>query len=373
MQSRNTTVTIIYEGKNITRNIEPYLLSFTFNDNSSDKADDISLSLEDRTGLWFSDFSPSKGDKITCSIVHHEADSSESLPCGSFEVDQIDYSMPPRVLNIKAISTSISKKMRFEKHNRAWENVTLKTICTDIANSNQLGIFYDAPEFMIERFEQASKPDIEFITDICKDYGLNVKVRDGKLIVYDSEEYELKGSVGEIDIDDKNLISCKFSSKSTKVYRKAKVKYHDSIKDETYEGEDEDEVEEGSERELEIHEYVKSSGEAQRLASKRLYESNKKEITGSITLKGDMRFSGGQNIMLSNFGIFSGKHSISKATHKVDSSGYTTTLELGQTKDTKKQNQNHKKKRTGKKSTTSSELFYEGTKYYGYKGDQNAQ
>lgn len=368
MQARSTQISIIYEGKNITQDIAPYLLSFTFNDNASDKADDISIQIEDRDGLWFSSWAPTKSDRITCSIITEEG----SLPCGTFQVDQIEYSLPPRILTVKAVSTAITQGMRHEAHNRAWENASLKVIAQDIADSNKLALFYDAPEFMLERREQINMPDLEFISSLAKDFGLAVKVRDGKLIVYDEEAYESHESVSEILMSDRKLISVKFTSKSAEVFRKAKVKYHHPVKAEVYEGEDEDEDEEGSERVLEIREYAESDSQAKEIASKRLYEANKTEITGSITLMGDVRFSAGLNIMLGEFGMFSGKFTITKAAHKVSSSGYTTTLELGGTKPGKKSTGTHKAKRTGKtqgKKAANAELFYEGTKYYGYKGE----
>ena len=70
-QTRYAEVSIIYEGVNISRDIAPYLISFTYTDNASDKADDISLTLEDRTRLWCGDWFPSKGDKIRASIIVH--------------------------------------------------------------------------------------------------------------------------------------------------------------------------------------------------------------------------------------------------------------------------------------------------------------
>ena len=367
MQARHTQVKIIYEGHDITRDLEPYLLSFTFNDNSGDKADDIAIQIQDRDGKFLSDWAVSKSDKITCSIVKQE-DSSESLPCGMFEVDQIEYSFPPHVLSIKGVSTAITKGMRNENHTRAWENVQIRTICADIANIHGLKLFYDAPDYMIERREQVSKPDIEFLSALCSDYGLSVKVRDNKLIVYDIEEYESHESVSEILLSDKKILSCKFTSKSVEVYRKAKVKYHHPVKHEDYDEEYEDESEEGSERELEIREYAESSSQAAKIAEKRIKTGNKKEITGNISMMGDLRFSGGQNITLGEAGMFSGKYTITKATHKIDSSGYTTSLELGEVKASKSQIKAHKAKRTGKnKKASTSEIFYEGTKYYGYK------
>lgn len=97
-EARRAEVRIIYEGKDISRDIAPYLISFSYTDNAKDKTDDISLVLEDRGRKWCVDWFPSKGDKIRASIIIHgwEDDTrTESLPCGLFEVDQIECSGPP--------------------------------------------------------------------------------------------------------------------------------------------------------------------------------------------------------------------------------------------------------------------------------------
>ena len=130
---------INYEGKDISKDITPFLLSFTYTDNASDKADDISFSLEDRQRLWLDDWFPAKGDKVGASIIVHdwdEANETDLLPCGAFEVDQITCSGPPNVVTIKAISTLVSKPMRQEKHTQAWENISLSLIAGDIAGKN---------------------------------------------------------------------------------------------------------------------------------------------------------------------------------------------------------------------------------------------
>ena len=147
-EARWAEVVIIYEGKNISKDVAPYLLSFTYTDNASDKADDISISLEDRKRLWVDDWFPSKGDKVKVSILVHNwdaADKTESLPCGTFEVDEISCSGPPNKVTIKAVSTLVSKPMRQEKHTKAWENIRLSSIAGDIANKNGLKLFFGRP------------------------------------------------------------------------------------------------------------------------------------------------------------------------------------------------------------------------------------
>lgn len=362
--SRTAYIRLTYEGKDITRDISPFLLTFTFTDNASGTADDISFTLEDRKSIWLTDWMPSKGDKLKASIVCEDSQVT-TLPCGEYDIDQIEYSYPPRVMSIKGVSASIKKAMKGEKHSRAWENVSLSAICSDIAASSGLSLHYDGGYIMLERREQVQQSDLEFLESLCGEHGLNVKISDGKLIVYSESQYDSHSSVTEIDSSFDGLISCKFTSKSAGTYRKAKVKYHHPVKAQYYEAEYEDDDEEGSERELEIYERVDSQSQAQEVAQKALTKANSKEITASLTVKGDTRFLAGLNVTLTGFGMFNGKYFIEKVVHSLGS-GYTTQISLKMGGGSKKAVKKAKAKSRAKiKATTSGgELYYEGDNHY---------
>lgn len=332
MQARRAEVSIIYEGKDITRDLAPFLLSFTYTDNASDKADDIALSLEDKERLWLDDWIPSKGDKIQASIVLHDWDEEseiKSLPCGVFEIDEISVNGPPNVVNIKAVSTLISKSMRQEKHTKAWENVLLSTIARDFATQNGLNLFFDCDEdIYFERRDQCEKSDLDFLCELSRDYGIKTKVTDGKLVLYNGEKYENKEAICELKSTDTKLVSYSFTSKAAGTYKAARLQYHDPVKNTNIDilEENEDEIE-GTERILEINQRVDTIADAKKVACEKLTNANKREITGSITLMGDLRFVGGGNILLSDFGMFSGKYFIDKAVHSINA-GYTTKLDF---------------------------------------------
>ena len=349
-QSRYAEVLIEYEGVNISKDIAPYLTSFTYTDNASDKADDISFTLEDKKRLWTNDWFPTKGDKVKVSIAIHEwdaPDTSESLPCGTFEVDEISVSGPPNTVTIKAVSTLISKPMRQEKHTKAWENVKLSSIAADIANKNSLKLFWDCTDDpLFTRRDQVEMSDLEFFSWLAKDYGINTKVTDTQLVCYSSEEYEEKEPVAEFSFEDKKLISWNFSSKAAGTYKAAKVQYHDPIKDTNIDVTEKSEDEtEGTGRTLEINQKVDSIADAKKVAKEKLKSANKKEITGNISLMGDLRFVGGSNIKISGFGAFDGNYVIEKATHTVSGS-YTTKLDLSMGKESKKEVREKKKAKT---------------------------
>lgn len=354
-EARWAEVVIVYEGVDISKDIAPYLTSFTYTDNASDKADDISFSLEDRKRLWANDWFPTKGDKVKASIVLHdweEPDKTESLPCGTFEVDEIECSGPPNQVTIKAVSTLISKPMRQEKHTKAWENVKLSTIAGDMANKNGLQLFWDCSEDpLFERRDQVEISDLEFFSRLAKDYGISVKVTDTQLVCYSGETYEQKPPVTELKFGDKKLLNWRFSSKATGTYKAARLQYHDPVKniniDVTEKSEDDTE---GTGRTLVINQKADNVADAKKIAKEKLKSANKKEITGNISLMGDLRLVGASNIKITGFGAFDGNFAIEKATHTVSGS-YTTKLDIVMNKESKKKLR--KKKKSASKRASS--------------------
>ena len=364
--ARSVEVVIEYEGKDISRDIAPYLISFSYTDNASDKADDISVTLEDREGRWRDPWFPSKGDVIKASILTREwdaPDKSESLPCGTFTVDEIECSGPPTVVVIKGVSALTTKPMCREKHDRAWENAKLSTIAADIANGNGLKLFWDSSnDPFFERRQQDKASDMGFLKGLCRDYGLGLKVTDKQLVCYDEESYEDHEAVTELKFGDKRITRYRFKTKTADTYKAARVRYHHPVKGETIEATEEDEDAEGNGRDLEINERVDTIADAKTVAKKRLREANKREITGKIDMMGDLRFVGGQNVTISGFGKFSGKYAIDKATHNV-TGGYTTSLELrmgGKSKKAMKKKKKADKSGSGRLVCDESETYQAG-------------
>lgn len=355
--ARSTIVNIVYSGQDITKDIAPYLTAFTFTDNSKDKADDISITLQDSKGEWLRDWTPTKSDLITASIVKSDGDNAMTLPCGSFTVDQLDYSLPPHTLSIKGISSAVATTIRQTKKSRHWEGQTLGSILGQIASENNFALnLQGEASHSFERLDQTEQSDLDFVREVCADFGLAVKVQPGKLWVYDKEKFEAQDSAAEISYSGGKVLSARFSSKCATIYKKAKLSYHHPVKDEVFEGEYEDDSSEGTGRELMIHERVETAGEAAEKAKQRLLEANRSEITGSIVLIGDVSLASGVTVQLSGFGMFGGKHYVNKATHKVDSSGYTTTLELGQPQKEKQKGKTRKSTRQSSKAKVKSSV-----------------
>jgi phage protein D len=331
-QARRTELILVYEGADISRDIAPYLISFSYTDNASDKADDLSITLEDRAGNWRDPWFPSKGAVIHATIVTHDwsgPNETQSLPCGTFEIDDIECSGPPTQVQIKAVSTLVSKSMRQQQKTKAWENIKLSAIAGDVAGKNGLTLFWDSPnDPLFERRDQTEMSDLGFLQKLCRDYGVGIKVTDTQLVCYDEEKYEAKGAIASIAFGNKRIKNYRFRTKVRGTYKGARLQYHDPVKDEDFEVYTDGDAE-GSGEDLVINQKADTLDDAEKIAEKKLHDANKKETTGSITLVGDMRFLGGSNVAVSGWGKFDGTYFIEKAAHKVSKNGgYETSLDL---------------------------------------------
>ncbi|BBB91059.1 MAG TPA: hypothetical protein PKA28_10855 [Methylomusa anaerophila] len=236
-QARRSRVAIVYENKDITRDIAPYLKSFEYTDNAEDKSDEIQITLEDRDLLWCGDWYPQKGAKISAEIVVSEDGIEQKLPCGTFEIDEIESSGPPNTVTIKAVSVLFSSGIRHDKLNRPWENVTLSYIAQDIAKKAGLELFFDSeddPNF--DRVDQVNQGDLAFLQSLCQRTGHSLKVTGEKIVIFDQEKYEKQSAVLTLKKGQDNIKSYKFGSKNLSTYKSATVEYHDAKTGKTHKG-----------------------------------------------------------------------------------------------------------------------------------------
>ena len=235
--ARRASVTITYNKKDITADIAPHLISFDYTDNESGKADDIQLTLQDREKLWLNDWKPSKGDTITAAIVvddWYKPGETISLPCGIYEVDEIELHGPPHTVRIKAVSVPITSAARGQAKTRAWEKITLRGIAADIAASAGLSIMYTSetnPQYL--RIDQLQTSDLAFLQQLCDKACVALKVTDNKIVVFDERTFEALDGVRNIDHDGGDVISYSFKNKSAGTAKAATVSYSDPLTGDT--------------------------------------------------------------------------------------------------------------------------------------------
>lgn len=327
--ARRATANLTMAGHDITR----YLIDISYTDNY-DKTDDIAITLSDREGRFLDEWFPEIGDIITAEIEVFDWNSQmddRTIDLGSFEVDNPRFS---DTFSVGGVAVPITSSARSEKKNRAWTEINLSGIASDIAGTAGISLVYDTEvDPFYDQADQNDKSDLDFLEELCKSDGLCMKVTKGQLIVYEESKYEAKQSVKTITKGDDNIIDFpRFIRDAKDIYKACKIQYYCPITDETYTGyfEAPHAPEVGHTLKL-IENYNSKSDDKNldRKAKARLREENKYEWTCNITLKGDIIYFTGTNLNLKGWGKFDGKYHINTATHSINNGGgYTVALSL---------------------------------------------
>lgn len=356
---------------NVTEDLLPDLLSFTYDDKETNEADEISILLKDPEGKWAGTWKPDGGESVKAYISKGTTTDNglnrKELYCGRFYVDLMRVSGSPRVFEMRAVSIPLNKAIRKKIITYPWEGETLKSIASAIAKKAGVELVFDSKENpRYDRKDQTSESDLKFLSRICAEEGLSIKVTDEQIVIFDQAYYEKLEPVQTVTLGESDILSWGFESVQSETYRSCTVRYRDpkkkskdsagshKIKELTNSGA------EGSDKDIhdllageggEINpavmsytytdesvdengqEYVmkkraKSIGEAKRLAKAKLRQLNLRRVTGSLTLIGDIHLLAGTVITCKGFGSFDGNFFIEQATHSVTTGGYTTSLRL---------------------------------------------
>lgn len=358
-------------GTDVTADIVPDLLSFSYEDKESGEADEIQLALKDETGKWAGTWKPDGGEVVEAyigtSLVSGLA--GPELFCGRFYVDSISVRGAPRQFEMRAISTPLKSAIRRKQLSRAWEGQTLGGIARLIAEENGLDLLFDVEtDPAYDRKDQKAESNLAFLSRLCEDEGFSLKVTDEKIVIFDQVSYEKKEPIATIALGVSDVLSWSFDSQQSDTYKTCTVAWRDLKKKQKasaggydftqsaagaaptpnddmaalttlpdYRAQKNPAVnycsytdpnvgEEGQEYRLKKR--VTSKAEAERLAKATLRKLNARKVTGTITTIGNLSFLAGCVVACEGFGSFDGRFIITSASHAIGSGGYTTTINL---------------------------------------------
>lgn len=324
MNVRAPKFKVEYAGKNITQDVSENLIRVTYTDVEEGESDELVLTLEDSNGLWRGDWYPTKGEKMTLAIGYED----RQIPCGTFEVDEIELEGPPDTITIRALAAPIKGKLR-TKRSRAHENKTLKQIAQTIAGENGLSVSGEIEEVRFTRITQNRETDLGFLKRISYEYGHVFSVRNKQLVF--TTIYKLEDGDPVDTVDRSQIVSYSIKDKTSESYAKAEVKYHNprdkKVVDATKDEDDAKEITKGDT--LYMTTKAENKQQAEKKAKAALHRANSKQQEGTIKVEGAPLLLAGNNFELTGMGQISGKFHITKSTHTIDrSSGYSTTVEV---------------------------------------------
>lgn len=364
---RETKLTLLFtESKtDATNDVMPDLLSFSYDDREADQADEISLTVKDEKGKWAGSWKPDGGETIRAYI---KGSTCPKLFCGKFYVDSMRVSGSPRVYEIRAVSIPLKAPIRRRLVTKAWENYTLKGILKEIAAKAEIYFYFEVeedPEY--DRLDQKEESDLAFLSRLCQDAGLSIKVTDDTIVIFDQSRYEKMEPVCEVELGVSDVLSWDFQTTQSDTYKSCVVSWRDikkkkrksaggynldlekpSDKPPAKHNIDLEKIDDSNAsknpavntyvyvdpnadangQEYKLKRRVTSRAEAERVAKATLRRLNLRSVTGSMTLVGDTRLVAGIVIEVKGFGSFDGNFFIESASHSMSESGYVTTINV---------------------------------------------
>lgn len=348
-EARKLELEIIYEGKNITKDISQDIINFGYSD-SINEFDSLDLTIQDRELTWLKYWNVLKGEKIVTNLLLHNWEKEKNvtlIPIGEFYVDKVVYSGIPNTVKISALSVDITTDIMDDKKNRVWENVYFDKIVKDIAKECNLKLFYDC-KFNREyvRVEQRLESNFNFLKRLTQEIGIVVKLYNDRLILFEESVFEEKPS--KLILTRNELKSYTFENDDTDTYAGCKITYTNrkgKKVEASFFTKQRSGYKRNTQRVLFINEdkainekdNVKVKAYLAKLAEKALREKNKSSIRASIEIMGrEDLITVGDCIELLEVGFFSGKYMITKL--DTDLKTYDLKLELQKVEEKRDEN-----------------------------------
>lgn len=336
--ARRAGVDVTIGGHSATSILEPYLISLEYSDQAEGKSDEIRIDLHDRDGKWIGGWLPAKGTVIAATIRcrdwwgrGHDA----TLACGSFVCDEMSISGPPAKISIKGVSASLSGPLRETSRSEGWGGYSLKGVAAQIAKRHGMELYYDAEPHPFSRQDQRGESDLAFLQRLAEDRGVALKVREGRLVLFDAAAAEARPAAlafHRTSSADGLLAVAEYEFRRASEgtgYASAKIQYHDpsagELYDETFAPDDATAAPDGKTLDLDLR--AESPADARALARGKLRQANKNELTGSFSVMGHPGLVAGITVEMVDFGLFSGRYFVTKTTHSLGAK-YTTRAEI---------------------------------------------
>lgn len=330
--ARKAVPSLSFNGKNVSTKLADYLESVSCEDVASGSSDSIDITLQNIDMKWMNQWYPTKGDKISGSITFQDWNKDGEhlkLDCGTFILDEVKFSGGPLKVSLGGVAIPANESFKVRERTKTWKNVTIKNIANEIAKRYGLSLSYSGPTITIASIEQSDKTDSAFLYDLCKKYGLSMKVFNNKIVIYDQTQQEKKAAVATITresfIDDE----WDYTDSIEGTYTGARISYKS--------GEDNEEISvflglkaenvAGS-RVLNITEVAEDYDTAYYMAAAQVNQSNEDATTISGKIWANPKICAGICVTISGMGKADGKYFVDKSTVEVSDSRTTQTVEL---------------------------------------------
>lgn len=319
-----TSAVKVVVGTGVSEEIAPLVESLTYTDNAADNSDSIDIILDAQDGKWTRDWLPDKGATLRPRIRGFDWEApgdNRVIECGLFVLDDVSFSDAPTTLQLGGVSKPSDSDFSELEREVIWKNTSIKRIGETIAARYGLSFSYDADDYDIECDEQDGT-DSSYYNNLCKNYGLILKVYSKRLWVYDREQYKAKRAVKTFHRTEIRPGSFGYSTTLSGTYTGGYFNYTDADKD----------IDivcsvGGGTHTKSVNRRATSVHDASVQLCAELNAANHGTVKLRFGVDGEWLVSAGNCIEISGYGKLDGKYFVDKVTHKVSKSGFTSDFE----------------------------------------------
>ena len=330
--ARKAVPSLSFNGKNVSTKLADYLESVSCEDVASGSSDSIDITLQNIDMKWMNQWYPTKGDKISGTVTFQDWNKDGEnlkLDCGTFILDEVKFSGGPLKVSLGGVAIPANESFKVRERTKTWKNVTIKNIANEIAKRYGLSLSYSGPTITIASIEQSDKTDSAFLHDLCKKYGLSMKVFNNKIVIYDQTQQEKKAASATITRDSFIDDEWEYTDSIEGTYTGARISYKS--------GEDNEEISvylglkaenAAGSRVLNITEVADDYDTAYYMAAAQVNQSNEQATTISGKIWPNPKICAGICVTISGMGKANGKYFVDKSTVEVSDSRTTQSVEL---------------------------------------------
>lgn len=319
-------VELIYNGRDVTADLSPYLMGITYVDRLTGEADSLDVELASPSALetrWLDDWYPDKGVTLEARFGYWGDLSGRT---GEMEVDEIEIESPPLAVRIRALSAGVTRQAR-TRLGKAYENKRLSEIVDIVAKrmgAKRAGKI--EPDPVLDRVTQYQEGDWAFVRRLLTEYGYIVKLADNNKTLAVAKASHLAEQEDVAVLVPALITRWRYRDKVSDVPQKVKVKHHDAQAAVVYEY-DAATGEAKPSDERRIHRRARSPEDAAAQAEGEAERHAADKTALEVSLPGNPRLVAGAIVRLEGFQRLDGRYLIAEARHAISRSGYTTDIQ----------------------------------------------
>jgi len=306
-------ITLFWDNNNVLENLKPWLIGISLTETIENGGkDELNIKLANKGKIFLNEWYPTEGARLKFFI--------QNYPCGEFSVDQLDFTINPPTIAIRAQPyISMDRGMLKTKKSMAFENITLAALIDTIITRTNHNAYVQCPDIHLERFDMTNESIEQALTRLADTYNCHFAIK-GDTLVF-SNSFNQGGTIHSDDC------TGSFSTTARDAIAAAQMEYYDPKTQKTFQHREGDTNAVGDQVKV-IFGIATSANDAKKRCQAAIAKVNKSTITGNLTTKGIL-ISPGTIISIEGFGKLNNRYKVHRVCQTIDSSGWQTRLNIG--------------------------------------------